>query len=244
MKGYVIVDGDKPFKNHVYKVGKTLKVDGELIFNVNGIHFFKDFFYAYLYNNNKSGKKKLLEVESKGKISHRYNVYITDVLYVKSEIKDIESFILEQSNNYIGNNDFSRNVSSYQKLSEDFILTNIKILDWPMLSYGQKFSLNFYKNYKDKLDWSFISQYKKMDLDFLRMFEEYIDWDIYSSFQNLTDEIVNSEFQTKLNWDNISLYFGLNEKIQKKYGKYLNWDIIKEREIKSKSKNYDNVQNW
>ena len=55
-----------------------------------------------------------------------------------------------------------------------------------------------------------------MDLDFLRMFEEYIDWDIYSSFQNLTDEIVNSEFQTKLNWDNISLYFGLNEKIQKK----------------------------
>ena len=37
-----------------------------------------------------------------------------------------------------------------------------------MLSYGQKFSLNFYKNYKDKLDWSFISQYKKNGFRFFK----------------------------------------------------------------------------
>lgn len=235
MKGYVIVEGNKPFKKHIYKVGETIKVEGELIFNSNGVYFFKDFFYAYLYNNNKSGNKKLLEVESKGKILHKNNVYITDVLYVKSEIKNIQEFILKQSEKYPNNRDFARNVSAYQNLSEGFILNNIKILDWSMLSYGQKFSLEFYQNHKDKIDWSFISQYKKMDLDFLRMFGEYINWDIYSSFQIITDEVVNSEFQTKLNWDNISRYSGLKKIIQKKYGKYLNWDIIKEIELENKN---------
>ena len=57
-------------------------------------------------------------------------------------------------------------ISSYPKLSKDFIEKHKDRVDWNRISYHQKLSEDFIEKHKDRVNWNNISYYQKLSESF------------------------------------------------------------------------------
>ena len=71
-------------------------------------------------------------------------------------------------------------------------------VNWHWISWGQKLSLKFIKEFQDKVDWNGISRYQKLSLEFIKEFQDKVDWIGISCNKYLTNDII-LEFYNKLN---------------------------------------------
>jgi len=104
-------------------------------------------------------------------------------------------------------------ISEYQKLSENFIIEFQNNVNFSLISYSQKLSENFIREFKNKVNWNEISQYQKLSEDFIREFKDYVDWENISKYQKLSIKF-RKEFNIKINEDNWT-YKPVNFKLKK-----------------------------
>ncbi|MFA7128499.1 MAG: hypothetical protein WC136_04960 [Sphaerochaeta sp.] len=78
-----------------------------------------------------------------------------------------------------------RDISTFRKLSEDFIREFSDKVNWEYISKFQKLSEDFIREFKDKVDWEYISKFQELSEGFIREFSNEVDWEYISSFQNL-----------------------------------------------------------
>ena len=85
------------------------------------------------------------------------------------------------------------NISTCQKLFEEFIKEFQDRVNWPNISTHQKLSEEFIREFKDSVDWYYISKYQKLSEEFIREFNLKIDPDnwLYKSTQEKKNYITN-----------------------------------------------------
>jgi phosphoribosylanthranilate isomerase len=143
-------------------------------------------------------------------------------------IKQISENELNELINLIKDNEFSlikdkeisevdwKLISTYQKLSKEFIKEFQDKIDWNNISAYQKLSEDFIKEFQDKVNWDNISIYQKLSEDFIKEFQDNINWDYISEFQKLSENFIK-EFQDKVNWLYISKYQKLSEEFIREF---------------------------
>lgn len=104
-------------------------------------------------------------------------------------------------------------ISSYQKLSENFIRSHSDVLNWESLSRFQVLSENLIRDFKTKVDWSNISQYQKLSMDFIQEMKYYVYWDEIAKYQELSAEFV-MKMKSFLNLNIVAQY---QKQIPKEY---------------------------
>jgi len=115
-----------------------------------------------------------------------------------------------------------RDISSFQRLNEDFIREFKDKVDWREISIYQKLSEDFIREFRDKVDWVQISDYQKLSEDFIREFKDKVDWVQISVRQKLSEDFIR-EFKDELDIRCINLYQNLSDefleefKLQRRY---------------------------
>lgn len=117
-------------------------------------------------------------------------------------IKVLNNLGIECPIESIPNNVNWYNVSSSQKLSEDFIREFKSCLDSNNISMYQKLSEDFIREFKDYLSWAPISAYQKLSEDFIKEFKDYVDWFNISISQKLSESFIR-EFKDYVIWNEI-----------------------------------------
>ena len=108
-------------------------------------------------------------------------------------------------------------------------------VDWYYISSYQKLSEDFMREFKDKVYWDDISEYQKLSEDFIREFKDIVDWKCISSYQKLSEDFIR-EFKDKVDWYNISC----NQKLSKDFiREFKNKINIKIQEDNFKEKSYE-----
>ncbi len=92
-------------------------------------------------------------------------------------------------------------ISYNQKLSEEFIRNFQNKVDWYNISRCQKLSENFIREFQDEVNWVRISINQKLTENFIREFKDKVDWILISINQKLSPEFIN-EFDLKIDEDN------------------------------------------
>jgi len=105
--------------------------------------------------------------------------------------------------------------------------------EWREISCYQKLSEDFIQEFKDKVDWEYISCYQILSEDFIREFINRIHWDGISYYQQLSEEFVQ-EFKNEVDWEYISRYQKLSSKFIDEFIDYMYYEksfrnIYKER---------------
>ncbi len=118
-----------------------------------------------------------------------------------------------------------RNISTYQRLSEEFIREFKDKVDWNCISSYQKLSEEFIREFKDKVDWDYISRFQKLSEEFIREFKNKVYWRNISSYQKLSEEFIR-EFKDIVNWSCISTYQKLSEEFIRKFEDKVYWRNI------------------
>ena len=77
------------------------------------------------------------------------------------------------------------------------VLRKIKV-DWEWVSYRDKLSEDFIREFKAKLDWGYMSIGQTLSEDFIREFKCKVDWYKISRYQKLSEDFIR-EFAEKLN---------------------------------------------
>ena len=77
-------------------------------------------------------------------------------------------------------------ISTYQKLSEEFMIQFADKLDWNQISKYQKLSEEFMIQFQDKLDWNWISIYQKLSEEFMIQFADKLDSSARRNFDLLS----------------------------------------------------------
>ena len=54
-------------------------------------------------------------------------------------------------------------------------MENINNVNWDYISFSQKLSEDFIREFKDKVDWDYISYYQKLSQDFIREFKDKVN---------------------------------------------------------------------
>ncbi len=122
------------------------------------------------------------------------------------EYKNYTACILYKNLCLINNLDIDwKNVSYEQKLSEDFIREFQDKVYWWNISEKQKLSESFIIEFQDKLHWGNISVSQKLSDNFIREFQDKVDWGFISARQKLSDNFIR-EFQDKVHWLDRSLF--------------------------------------
>ena len=116
-------------------------------------------------------------------------------------------------------------VSSYQKLSEDFIREFKDFVNWHKISISQKLSEDFIREFKYKVNWYEISICQKLSKDFIRECQHYVNWNYVSFYQKLSEDFIK-EFKDFVNWENISYSQKLSENFVREFKDKLNWSRI------------------
>lgn len=107
-------------------------------------------------------------------------------------------------------------ISSYQKLSEDFIEKYKDKVDWCHISYRQKLSENFIAKYKDKVDWNGISSMQVLSESFIDEYENNVCWYNISYKQKLSEEFID-KYKGSVEWANIVMYQKLSYEFLEKH---------------------------
>ena len=116
--------------------------------------------------------------------------------------------------------------------------TNYKSLDdvnWCDISYNQKLSEEFIRNFQNKVDWFYISEYQKLSENFIREFQNKVDWFLISIYQKLSENFIR-EFQNKINWWIVSKFQKLSPEFINEFDLKIdenNW-LYKSTEFKKK----------
>ena len=92
-------------------------------------------------------------------------------------------------------------ISTYQKLSEEFIREFQYRVDWDNISKCQKLSEDFIREFKDKIDWGLISTYQKLSEEFIREFQCKVYLVRISAYQKLSDNFIE-DFKLTIDKDN------------------------------------------
>jgi hypothetical protein len=82
-------------------------------------------------------------------------------------------------------------ISSYEYLSESFIIEYEPFLNWIAISQHQKLSEEFIEKYQHKVDWANISEYQKLSENFIVKFRHKIASDYLYLNDNLTEKFVD-----------------------------------------------------
>ncbi|AAC97843.1 ORF MSV029 tryptophan repeat gene family protein [Melanoplus sanguinipes entomopoxvirus] len=211
-------------------------------------------------NNNENIKKYIL-----------YNFSIKDwenISKLKLESKFIKEFADNLFWEYLSPNlsfndiiEFKKYIHidkiNYNVLPEDFIISNIKILDidkiseltlsnkiikklsnklnWKILTYNKiintKNEYDIYKfinNNEKKVDWEIISKYLNMTIKFATKYKKKLIWDCVSQQPYLDINFLNN-FKNDVNWEIVSKYHFLDYETCNVFNENLNWDIISTR---------------
>ena len=103
--------------------------------------------------------------------------------------------------------------------------TSLDNVKWGYISYKQKLSEEFIREFQDKIDWFRISEYQILSEDFIREFQNEIVWRYISKYQNLSENFIR-EFQDKVYWTYISKYKNLSENFIRELKDKIDWEII------------------
>ena len=96
-------------------------------------------------------------------------------------------------------------ISWNQKLSEDFIREFHESVNWSYISYSQVLSEDFIREFKDKVRWTEIAYKQVLSEDFIREFQKVVLWADISQYQKLSEDFIR-EFKNEVHWENISKY--------------------------------------
>ena len=122
--------------------------------------------------------------------------------------------------------DWSR-ISYYQKLSEDFIREFQDKVQWSSISLRQKLSEDFIREFQDKVLWGDISNSQKLSEDFIREFKDRMSWHWHriSYYQKLSEDFIR-EFKDEVAWQSISLCQKLSEDFIREFKNEVDWGYI------------------
>src|SRR5574344_840227 len=118
-----------------------------------------------------------------------------------------------------------------KELNTDY--KSINEVNWVCISTYQKLSEDFIREFQDKVNWVYISENQKLSEDFIREFQNEVYWNSISIYQKLSEDFIR-EFQNKVYWFNISRYQKLSEDFLKEFNLKIdedNW-IYKSTEFK------------
>ena len=118
-------------------------------------------------------------------------------------------------------------ISRSQKLSNEFIEEFKDYVYWGNISMYQKLSENFIRKFKDCVNWCCISSNQKLSEDFIREFKDYVDWFYISINQKLSESFIH-EFKGKVYWHYISGNQKLSESFIREFKDKVDWDCISE----------------
>ena len=196
MKGYKMLNGDmtSDYGNMTYELGKTYKLDGNIIPCENGYHFCEELITCIQYYHNNDNDKRFFEIESGDNVIEKEDKYVTDEIALIREltIDEVFDYIRENKNNVNWNV-----ISSWQKLPEEFIKEFKDKVNWGCISANQQLSEDFIREFQDRVDWFYISEYQKLSEEFIREFKDEVDWDCISECQQLSEEF-RREFADRL----------------------------------------------
>ena len=120
-----------------------------------------------------------------------------------------------------------REISMFQKLSEDFIREFQDNVDWECISMCQNLSESFIREFQDNVNWNYISGSQKLSEDFIREFQDDVNWEWISGYQKLSNEFIR-EFKYKVDWYCISKYQKLSNEFTEEFKDKLDLNKIKE----------------
>jgi hypothetical protein len=104
------------------------------------------------------------------------------------------------------------NISYRQRLSEDFIREFQDKVAWDSISDSQNLSEKFIREFQDKVYWGIISANQILSEDFIRKFQDRVNWGNISRFQNLSENFILENLE-KIDFDGIRY----NTKIKKPF---------------------------
>lgn len=116
-------------------------------------------------------------------------------------------------------------ISTYHRLSEDFIREFKDKLYWPAISACQVLSEDFISEFKDRVSWSAISEYQILSEDFIVKFKDHIIWYIISTHQRLSEDFIR-KFKNEINWYNVSSWQKLSEDFIREFKNEVYWSEI------------------
>ena len=196
MKGYKMLKSDMStiYGDMTYEIGKTYKLEDEIIPCKNGYHFCEKLTDCLRYYHNEDNDKRFFEVETGNNVIEKGDKCVTNEITLIREltIDEVFDYIRENKNKVDWNV-----ISSWQKLSEDFIREFQYRVNWDCISACQQLSEDFIREFKDRVYWYRISSCQKLSEDFIREFEDRVDWLYICKYQNLTEEF-RKEFEDRL----------------------------------------------
>jgi hypothetical protein len=96
-------------------------------------------------------------------------------------------------------------------MTEDDMRNNSQeIDDWNNISFYQKLSENFIKEFRLKVDWGNISFHQNLSEDLIKDFADTVDWNEISRYQKLSEEFI-SAFKNKRNLFTVLCYQELSQ---------------------------------
>ena len=107
-------------------------------------------------------------------------------------------------------------ISAYQKLSEDFIERNKKLIIWDNISIAQKLSEDFIERNRNLVDWIFICKYQKLSEPFIEKHKDYVHWDWICKYQQLSEPFIE-KYEDYVVWYLIEKHQKLSPSFRKKY---------------------------
>ena len=196
MKGYKMLKSDMStiYGDMTYEIGKTYKLEDEIIPCKNGYHFCEELIDCLQYYHNNDNNKRFFEIETGDNVIEKGDKCVTDEITLIRELTIDEVFDYIRENKNIVNWNV---ISSWQKLSEEFIREFQYRVNWDCISACQQLSEDFIREFEDKVEWISISIDQKLSENFIREFENRVDWCFINEYQQLSNKF-RREFQDKL----------------------------------------------
>ena len=116
-------------------------------------------------------------------------------------------------------------ISTFQKLSEEFIERHFKELNYYSISEYQKLSEEFIEKYSKKLSWYSISKFQHLSEEFVERHSDKVNWHFISKFQKLSDDFIERH-SDNVDWYYISIYKKVSEDFIEKHSDIVNWYLI------------------
>ena len=116
-------------------------------------------------------------------------------------------------------------ISWNQKLSEDFIREFHESVNWSYISYSQVLSEDFIREFKDKVRWTEIAYKQVLSEDFIREFQKVVLWADISQYQKLSEDFIR-EFKELVSWSIISQYQVLSDEFIEEFKDLLDLDEL------------------
>jgi hypothetical protein len=132
-----------------------------------------------------------------------------------------EEALIKELRKYLMNNEFLTKKRNFSKIKIENNISRLPFnivrdinsvisLDWYNISYCQRLSEDFIREFQDKVHWINISGYQTLSEDFIREFQNRLVWDVISMYQKLSEAFI-LEFKDKVDWYYISQCQRLSE---------------------------------